>query len=236
MTKDGIYNNRTDLANLLGVAVQEMVSQGRALGITWNLRLGTVATAQGLTDLETQMVTVTLDGDTVPMSVDNFSGTPVAPGYRVAVVQVPPAGNFIIGAPTIGRPVGATATGSAQSIPNSVGTNLTWDSVTFDSGGFAGETPFTSWSIPTGLDGVYAISARFSLAAAGGTRNWITLDGSPTFPGIDARAFFGTGENVGSTTVVLPLSGGNTVFCQVFQTSGGPLNTAGKAFSIYRIG
>lgn len=235
MTHKGIYENRTEIADLISVAIKEAVKQGRALGLTWNLRLATVATAQGLADLDAQLVTVTMDGDTVPMSVDNFSGAPVAPGNRVAVVQVPPAGNFIIGAPTIGRPVGATATGSAQSIPNSVGTNLTWDSVTFDSGGFAGTTPFSSWSIPTGLDGVYAISARMSLAAAGGARNWITIDGSPSFPGIDARAFFGTGENVGSTTVILPLDGGSSVFVQMFQTSGGALNTTGKAFSIYRL-
>ena len=236
MTRDGIYNNRSELADLIGIAIQEMVSQGRTLGLTWGFRLGTVAQAQGIADIGGQTVTVILDGDTVPMSVDNMTGQPVAAGDRVATVQIPPAGNFIIGSPTLGQPVGASATGSAQSIPNSVGTNLTWDSVTFDSGGFATTTPFTSWSIPTGLDGVYAISARFALASAGGTRNWITLEGSPTFAGTDARAFFGTGENVGSTTVVLPLEGGNTIFAQVFQTSGGALNTTGKAFSIYRIG
>jgi hypothetical protein len=233
---DGIYNNRAQLANLISVAIQEMVSQGRSLGITWSLRLGTVAQAQGIVDIGGQVVTVVLDGDTVPMTVDNMTGQPVATNDRVVTVQIPPAGNFIIGSPTIGRPVGCTARGNAQSIPNNVGTNFTWDTVSFDSGGFAGTVPFTSFTVPTGLGGVYAVSARMGMTGAGGTRNFLTIDGSPTFPGIDARAFFGSGETACNTTAVLFLDSGQQVFVQMLQTSGSAQTTTAKEFNIYRIG
>ena len=233
---DGIYNNRSQLANLISVAIQEMVSQGRALGITWSLRLGTVAQAQGIVDIDGQVVTVVLDGDTVPMTMDNMTGQPVAAEDRVVTIQIPPAGNFIIGSPTIGRPVGCTARGNAQSIPNNVGTNFTWDTVSFDSGGFAGTVPFTSFTVPTGLGGVYAVSARMGMTGAGGTRNFLTIDGSPTFPGIDARAFFGSGETACNTTAVLFLDSGQQVFVQMLQTSGSAQTTTAKEFNIYRIG
>lgn len=233
--KDGIYSNRAELANLLAIAVQEMVSQGRALGITWALRLGTVAQAQGIVDIGGQLVTVVLDGDTVPMGMDNFTGRALAATDRVVTVQVPPAGNFIIGAPTLGRPVGVTARGNAQSIPNNVGTNFTWDTVSFDSGGFAGTVPFTSFTVPTGLSGVYVISARMGMTGAGGTRNFLTIDGSPTFPGIDARAFFGSTETACNTTVMLFLDSGQQVFVQMLQASGSSQTTTAKEFSMYRM-
>lgn len=233
MSDKGIYENRTEVAELISVAIKEAVKQGRALGLTWSLRLATVATAQGLADLNAQLVTVTMDGDTVPMSVDNLTGSAVAAGARVAVLQVPPAGNFIIGAPTLGKPVGSTATGSAQSIPNGVGTNLSWTAVTFDSGGFSGTVPFTSFSVPTGLDGIYGVSARMAMTGAGGTRNFLTIVGS--IPGVDARAFFGSGESACNTTVILPLSGGDTVSAQLLQNSGGAQTTTAASMSIYRL-
>jgi hypothetical protein len=74
------------------------------------------------------------------------------------------------------------------------------------------------------------------MTGAGGTRNFLTIDGSPTFPGIDARAFFGSGETACNTTAVLFLDSGQQVFVQMLQTSGSAQTTTAKEFNIYRIG
>lgn len=231
MSDGAIYESRNDLAKLISAAVNEVVNQREALGITWGVRIATVASAGGV-DPGGQIITATLDGDTVPMGITNWTGAPLAAGDRVAVLRVPPSGNFAIGFSTVKRAVGATATASGQSIPNGAGTNINWTAVSYDSNTFAGTTPFTNFTIPTGLDGVYAISSRVAMTGVGGTRNFLTIGG---ISGVDARAFFGSGESACNTTVVLPLVGGDSVFVQMLQNSGAPQTTTAAAFSIYRV-
>ncbi len=79
-------NNST--TEQISAGTQETVDTAKRLGLTWTLRPGTVATPSPLT--------VTYDGDTVPIGMVSMVGDLVT-GDRVYCIAVPPAGNFIIG-------------------------------------------------------------------------------------------------------------------------------------------
>lgn len=80
------------IPDLLVAALQQMIEQSRALGITWSVRLATVSTSSPLT--------ITYDGDnannTSPMTATSMIG-PLLPQQRVYGLIVPPAANFVIG-------------------------------------------------------------------------------------------------------------------------------------------
>ena len=69
-------------------AAQQVVADAKRLGLTWTLQNGTVTA--------TTPVKVQMDGDTVSIQVTSMIG-PVGVGSRVYIIQVPPAGNFIVG-------------------------------------------------------------------------------------------------------------------------------------------
>ena len=72
--------------------VEEVQQVAAPLGLTWQLRYATVAVVAD--DMAT--ATVTVDGDTVAILATNLLGT-LAPGGRVAVISLPPAGLYIMG-------------------------------------------------------------------------------------------------------------------------------------------
>jgi hypothetical protein len=65
-----------------------LVQNAGRLGLTWDLKPGTVQAANPLT--------VTLDGDTVPIGATSMIGNLQA-SSRVYVITVPPSGNFVAG-------------------------------------------------------------------------------------------------------------------------------------------
>lgn len=69
-------------------AVQEAVTQAKALGITWTIRMATV-----VTDLP---LTIVYDGDTTVVNGVSIIG-PLDPNQRVYVLVIPPSGTFVIG-------------------------------------------------------------------------------------------------------------------------------------------
>lgn len=78
----------TEAPELIGVGAQAVTEQARRLGISWGWQPATVVTSSPLT--------AQYDGDTVPIGMTSVIGTP-AVGARVAVIFVPPAGNYIVG-------------------------------------------------------------------------------------------------------------------------------------------
>jgi hypothetical protein len=77
----------------IGIGVEELLRNADRLGLTWRLRPATVAssTADAVT------ASVIYDGDTIPITVTNLLGHPLAVGQRVTCAFVPPAGNYVIG-------------------------------------------------------------------------------------------------------------------------------------------
>ena len=79
------------LAQAVGVAAKSIADNANALGLTWQLRLGTIITGS-----ETTQLTVRLDGDTEAIGMISMIG-PVPANYRAYVITAPPSGNFIVG-------------------------------------------------------------------------------------------------------------------------------------------
>lgn len=73
----------------LTAAAQQVVADAKRLGLTWTLQNGTVTALQP--NLQVQM-----DGDAVSIQVASMIGS-IALGQRVYVIQVPPAGSFVVG-------------------------------------------------------------------------------------------------------------------------------------------
>lgn len=79
-----------DLPDLLSVQAKAVVERAKALGLTWTLRPATVNTSYGAAP------TVIYDGDTEQVGVTSLVGD-LQPAGRVMMLQVPPAGNFVLG-------------------------------------------------------------------------------------------------------------------------------------------
>ena len=89
-----IVTPRTDWASAI-------VDNADRLGLKWDLRFGTVVsntfTDPGINSTGNN-VAVTLDGDTATIACVPLAGLNSI-GARVAVIKMPPAGNFVIGCP-----------------------------------------------------------------------------------------------------------------------------------------
>jgi hypothetical protein len=84
MSEHGLLSEVSALA-----AARTVVSDSQRLGLTWQLKLGTVA--------DSTLSTARLDGDTVAIRVINMTGRLLVAGQRVYVITVPPAGNYVVG-------------------------------------------------------------------------------------------------------------------------------------------
>lgn len=78
------------LPDLLSIQAQAVVDRAKALGLTWTLRPATVNVAYGAGP------TVIYDGDTEQVGVTSLIGD-LQPSGRVMMLQIPPAGNFVLG-------------------------------------------------------------------------------------------------------------------------------------------
>lgn len=77
------------LSDLISTGAQAIVDNANRLGLTWQLRIGTV-TDRGVSDK------VQLDGDDTAIGVVPIAGNPQV-GQRVYVMSVPPGGAFMVG-------------------------------------------------------------------------------------------------------------------------------------------
>jgi hypothetical protein len=226
VTGEDIYSDSTTLAQLLSVAAKEMVRQARALGLTWSLRIGEVT----LSSLD--FLTMTLDGDSVPIGVVNMTGAPLVSGSRYYVLLIPPAGNFVVGSSGLAAPVGASLARSAvQSIPNNLVTTLVWDTVNYDSGGVVGSAPRTQFTVPEGRDGVWVANVAYTQTPTGGARNFldISLNGTSNW-----RQSFIVGEGDSTATMMAQLVSGDYIFVNAYQNSGGAVNATAR-LAFYRM-
>jgi hypothetical protein len=139
-----IYNDNSSSAELISTAVQELLRQARALGLTWTLRLATVVTNAP------DSMTAIYDGDTVALSMVNMTGATLDPEERVYGLIIPPAGNFIIGRVVKVGPVGRvdskTFAGNADTVELIV---LTTETITF----LGGRTYRIRWRFSTATNG-----------------------------------------------------------------------------------
>jgi len=81
----------TEAPALISVGTQSLVENASRLGLTWQLKLGTVVAVSA-----TGAAQVTLDADTVPIGVVSMVGL-LTINERVYVMSVPPSGNFVVG-------------------------------------------------------------------------------------------------------------------------------------------
>lgn len=85
------------LPQVLAVQLKAMMENSKRLGLTWSLRLATIASA------ENGNITATFDGDEEPIGMVSMVG-PVVSDTRMYVLIIPPSGNFIVGGDLQGAP------------------------------------------------------------------------------------------------------------------------------------
>lgn len=126
-----------------------------------------------------------------------------------------------------GRTGGEWSRVANQSIATSTLTNISWDTETSDSDGFIvpHATTATTFTVPSGLGGVYAVSGNlgFATAPTGGFSR-LTLGGIVS----DHPASI-AGQQAGFCRVE-PLDAAETVIVTAFQSSGGAINVTGKIY------
>lgn len=84
-------NPNEEAPDLIGVGAQAIVSNAGRLGLTWQLKLATVENG-----IDSAAISAIFDNDSVAIPMISTIGT-LLTGTRVYVIEVPPAGNFIVG-------------------------------------------------------------------------------------------------------------------------------------------
>lgn len=141
------------LPELLSVQAQAVVDRAKALGLIWTLRPAAVQTSSS------SAPTVIYDGDTEPVGAVTLIGN-VLPDDRVMMLQVPPAGNFIIG--KVGSPIT-----NALAIPTLRGETLSTGDVTLTTASQnVGQA--ASLTISTPAQYIITIMADFDQTVSGG--------------------------------------------------------------------
>lgn len=192
--------------------VRALKEQAQALGLTWSLTIATAVNTTG------DQIMAVCDGDSEAIAVTSMIGTPHG-GQRVWVMKVPPSGNYVVGLVGSGR-IGAqfTRSATAQTIPNGVPTDISYDTESFDTDGFI-TVPSTTFRIPVGLAGMYAISMRLLLApGSGGSRNFLEI--VPSGGTLAYRQSFDAGEDLSTCTAIGPFTEGQTFVTRLYQTNG----------------
>jgi hypothetical protein len=135
-------------------AVSELIRESTRVGITWEIRRGTIATDN---------VGVLMDGDDVTVRAESLIGRPYS-GQRVTILDVTGGANYIIGA--LGpRPSFSAYRSAAFNFAVSTWLQIGWDTVEWDDG-FV--TP-ASANIPIPATGLYSFNAQIVFAGASNT-------------------------------------------------------------------
>lgn len=191
--------------------VQALVANADSLGLTWQRKLATVSGYDGTTPL------AVIDGDSVPIAVIPMISSLYA-GQRVYVDTVPPGGNYVVG--YLPGQIGVRARVSGQATTTGVQATLAWGTIDQEDGGdfiAAGGTTFT---VPA--SGLWAITLRTSLNAAGGARNFANIAITSAIPNMPSgyRGSYPANETVGTIGVTIPLLAGDTFNGSSYQEGG----------------
>lgn len=134
--------------------------------------------------------------------------------------------------------VGASITrqATAQSIPSASLTVISWDTEEFDVGGFFTSATPTRVTIPTGMNGYYALSGQIAFAAtAGGAERTIAFRKNGTTNFAYGTAYFTSSApstpNISGRTVYL--TAGDYIEVTAYQNSGSSVNTLVSVSNVY---
>lgn len=120
----------------------------------------------------------------------------------------------------------------AQTISNTTQTDLLFANETFDTDGYHSTSSNTNRiTIPSGKSGYFLVTARTAFAAnTTGTRiNWIIKNGTTEISTVYAGAAVSDNTSV-VTSAIVSLVAGDYITLNVYQTSGGNLNTVTDQF------
>jgi hypothetical protein len=211
---DAPTSNEQGGTDLVQAQVQAVAANAKDLGLTWGLRPAAVS------DDTPGAVTAVYDGDSVAIAMTSLIG-PLYPGQRVYAISVPPAGNYIIGiAATTQIGIRARDT-TPQTVANASQTTLSYNIIDEEVGGQFGSTPLTNVTIP--VTGLWDITVRTSLFAAGGARNFLNIAITTAIANAPSgfRSSFVAGESTSSLTVSsIPLLAGDTFNTSIYQEGG----------------
>lgn len=196
----------------------ELIRESDRLGLRWGLQPATVQD-------QTHAV---FDGDTESIIVASAIGL-LALGQRVMVLSVENGSNFVIGTRTLENAMFRIIRNSAQSIPNSTETAVSWTTVEIDThGGFSsGEPTLYTVKIP----GWYQLSGAVGFAggtATGRRGAFWRLNQSGTSITAGAILFTGGANNthvIPARTMILSLDVGDQIELMAYQESGAAMNT-----------
>jgi hypothetical protein len=193
---------------------QALIENAQRLGLIWLRRMATISSA------DFGAVTGVLDGDSEAIAMTSMVG-PVYAGQRVYVDIVPPAGNFIVGTANA-QQIGIRARDTTpQTVANAAQTTLSYNIIDEEVGGQFGSTPLTNVTIP--VTGLWDITVRTSLFAAGGARNFLNIAITTAIANAPSgfRSSFVAGESTSSLTVSsIPLLAGDTFNTSIYQEGG----------------
>lgn len=189
-------------------AVQQIVSDPARLGLVWNLRPATVTDVVTNVSHEQvqQELAIQMDGDDVPITAVNISGSAVSIGTRVYAIEVPPGGVFVIGTANIstaGRGIlkHVTSTGATNFTTETV--ILTLSGVTFPAGRAFQLTAKVSYTVTVAGFGLFLFRrtniAGFALAEF----EYVTAAGGAANECLGVAQFVNTGAAAISQDVVL---------------------------------
>jgi hypothetical protein len=122
------------------------------------------------------------------------------------------------------------------SVPSGGGaTVVVWDTSITQTGGTFITVSGNTVTIPSGRDGLYAISLVVLMSAGGGARNFCDINvNTAAYGGTSFRASYNPTEGFVGNNCVVPLAGGDWITCDVYQTSGSTQVMSGYLF-VYRI-
>lgn len=114
--------------------------------------------------------------------------------------------------------------GSVQAVANSTQTTVTFDTVTLDTDAWHSGATFTFLTVPTGADGMYALSVLLSWSVAGISTEgvWLSISGTDYLLTAFTAPAVSSANRVYSANV--PLAATQQFGIKVFQTSGGSDN------------
>lgn len=114
-----------------------------------------------------------------------------------------------------------------QSITNNTATAISWDTEDVDLGGYI-TAPSTTITIPTGLDGTYAITFRAAGATGTNARNFAEINiTSTSLTGVPADFRITSSPGAENRLVAYyfgPLAAADTLVCNALQTTGSSQN------------
>jgi hypothetical protein len=128
---------------------------------------------------------------------------------------------------------------ASQSINSGSSTAISWDTEDEDTDGYIAVTG-TTVTIPTGLGGLYAITAHVNgvISEGGGTRSFIDIDMTSTLTGMPdlfRNPAEWEAEDMYDIAITVPLLEGDSFVVHCFHNTGSAVNHTGW-LSCYRIG